>query len=187
MYMLGLMSDQQLSISSLIEHSGKYHGETEIVDCNSNSKVLRTNYKNTLTRVKKLASSLIKLNVKRGDRVGTLAWSNLSHLELYYSISGIGAVCHTINPRLFEEQIVFIINDARNKLLFVAPDFLNLIESIIDRLTSVETIIVLGNKEDISLEKNNSKKIIAYEDLLQHQSTLDTWPSFPETTTSSLC
>jgi fatty-acyl-CoA synthase len=185
--MLGLMSDQQLSISSLIEHSGKYHGETEIVDCNSNSKVLRTNYKNTLTRVKKLASSLIKLNVKRGDRVGTLAWSNLSHLELYYSISGIGAVCHTINPRLFEEQIVFIINDARNKLLFVAPDFLNLIESIIDRLTSVETIIVLGNKEDISLEKNNSKKIIAYEDLLQHQSTLDTWPSFPETTASSLC
>ena len=148
--MLGLMSDQQLLISSLIEHSGKYHGQTEIVDWDTDGKILKTNYSDTLIRVKKLANSLINLDVNLGDTIGTLAWSNLRHLELYYGVSGIGAICHTINPRLFKEQIIFIINDAKNKLLFVDLDFFDLVFYISDQIKTVKHIIILGKKNDIS-------------------------------------
>ena len=185
--MLGLMSDQQLLISSLIEHSGKYHGETQIVDCDSEGKVFKTNYRVTLLRVKKLANSLINLNVKIGDRIGTLAWSNLRHLELYYGVSGIGAICHTINPRLFKEQIIFIINDAKDKLLFVDLDFLDLIYDICDSLNTVEYIIILGHTKNIPSKIKIAKKIIFYDDLIEKSNSLKVWPLFSENTASSLC
>ncbi len=185
--MLGLMSDQQLLISSLIEHSGKYHGQTEIVDCDSAGKIHKTNYYDTLLRVKKLANSLKNLNVDLGDRIGTLAWSNLRHLELYYGISGIGAICHTINPRLFKEQIIFIINDAKNKILFVDVDFIDLVIEISNEINTVEHIIVLGKMTDISCKKIIGKKIIAYEELIKNVKPLDIWPTFSENTASSLC
>ena len=185
--MLGLMSDQQLLISSLIEHSGKYHGDTQVVDCDSEGKIFQTNYREILIKVKKLAKSLINLNVKIGDRIGTLAWSNLRHLELYYGVSGIGAICHTINPRLFKEQIIFIINDAQDKLLFVDLDFLDLIDDISDKLNTVEHIIILGNKKNIPNESKITKKIIFYDDLIENNNILEFWPSFSEKTASSLC
>ena len=185
--MLGLMSDQQLLISSLIEHSGKYHGQTEIVDCDTDGKIYKTNYSDTLIRVKKLANSLKNLNVNLGDTIGTLAWSNLRHLELYYGVSGIGAICHTINPRLFKEQIIYIINDAKNKLLFVDLDFFDLVVEISNEINTVEYIIVLGQKKDIPNTKNISKKVIAYEDLIENISALNEWPIFSEKTASSLC
>ncbi len=185
--MLGLMSDQQLLISSLIEHSGKYHGQTEIVDFDSEGKIHKTNYSDTLIRVKKLAKSLKNLDINLGDRVGTLAWSNLRHLELYYGVSGIGAICHTINPRLFKEQIIFIINDAKDKLLFVDIDFLDLIIEISSEINTVENVIVLGKKRDIPEKKHIGKKIIAYEELIENTSALDLWPTFSEKTASSLC
>ena len=181
------MSDQQLLISSLIEHSGKYHGETQIVDCDNEGKVFKTNYRETLVRIKKLANSLIDLNIKIGDRIGTLAWSNLSHLELYYGVSGIGAICHTINPRLFKEQIIFIINDAKDKLLFVDIDFLDLINDICDKLNTVEYIIILGNKTNIKHKNNITKKIIYYNDQIEKNNILESWPSFSEKIASSLC
>ena len=77
-----------------------------------------------------------------GDTIGTLAWSNLRHLELYYGVSGIGAICHTINPRLFKEQIVFIINDAKNKILFVDLDFFDLVVDISNEINSVKQIVI---------------------------------------------
>ena len=110
--MLGLMSKQNLLISSLIEHSSQYHPDTEIVHRDANEKIARTTYKKTDLRIRKLAKSLLDMGVKLGDKIGTIAWSNLRHLELYYAISGIGAICHTINPRLFKEQLIYIINDA---------------------------------------------------------------------------
>ena len=185
--MLGLMSDQQLLISSLIEHSGKYHAQTEIVESNSEGKVYKTNYLNTLIRVKKLANSLKNFNVNLGDRIGTLAWSNLRHLELYYGVSGIGAICHTINPRLFKEQIIFIINDAKDKLLFVDLDFFDLAIEISSEINSVEYIIVLCKKTDIPNKKSTFKKVIAYEDLILNVNAIDVWPTFSEKTASSLC
>ena len=114
--MKGLMSNKNLLISSLIDHSSKYHGNTEIVYKDVNGEVARKNYNEVNIRIRKLASSLQKLNVQIGDRIATMAWSNLRHFELYYAVSGIGAICHTINPRLFKEQLVFIINDAEELL-----------------------------------------------------------------------
>ena len=185
--MLGLMSEQQLLISSLIEHSGKYHGQTEISHCLSDGTIEKTNYKKTLFRIKKLARGLLKLNVKLGDKIGTLAWSNLRHFELYYGVSGLGAVCHTINPRLFKEQIIFIINDAADKLLFLDLDFAELISQISGELNTVEKIIFLCNKEEIPKKLSFKKPVLCYEELIEHEEILESWPDFSENTASSLC
>ena len=141
--MLGLMSNKNLLISSLIEHSSEYHSETEIVHRAVNDNIERTNYKKTDLRIRKLAKCLISMGVVLGDRLGTIAWSNLRHLELYYGISGIGAICHTINPRLFKEQLIFIINNAEDKFLFVDLDFKKIISEISGKLKTVKKIIFL--------------------------------------------
>ena len=108
--MQGLMSDQPLLISSLIEYAARYHGETEIVSRTTSGGEERSNYKKTHIRSKKLSQALKRLGMQIGDRIATMAWSNIRHYELYYGVSGIGSVCHTINPRLYPEQIIFIIN-----------------------------------------------------------------------------
>ena len=132
------MSNKNLLISSLIEHSYEYHGSTEIAHRLSNGKIEKTNYRETNIRTKKLAQSLINIGIKLGDTLGTIAWSNIRHLELYYGISGIGAICYTINPRLFKEQLIFIINDAKDKILFVDLDFMELISEITNNIDTVE-------------------------------------------------
>ena len=186
--MRGLMSNKNLLISSLIEHSSEYHGSTEIAHRLSNGKIEKTNYAETAIRTKKLAKSLINIGVDIGDTLGTIAWSNIRHLELYYGISGIGAVCHTINPRLFKEQLIFIINDARDKLLFVDLDFLELISDITNNINCVEKIVFLCNQEELPKQHNINQDLIAYEDLLnQSDAPLDEWPEFDESTASSLC
>ncbi len=185
--MLGLMSKQQLLISSLIEHSGKYHGETEISHCLPDGTIQKTNYKETLFRTRKLANSLLKLNVKLGDKIGTLAWSNLRHFELYYGISGLGAICHTINPRLFIEQIIFIINDAEDKVLFLELDFVDLISQISEDLHTVEKFVLLCDNKDMPKGLNFKKPVLCYEELIRHQEQLESWPEFSENTASSLC
>ena len=185
--MKGLMSNKNLLISSLIDHSSKYHGNTEIVYKDVNGEVARKNYNEVNKRIRKLASSLQKLNVQIGDRIATMAWSNLRHFELYYAVSGIGAICHTINPRLFKEQLVFIINDAENKLIFVDIDFLDLLKEIENQLPLVQSIIVLCKKEQMPEIRSFKKNIFCYEDLIATEKELENWPSFDEETASSLC
>ena len=185
--MLGLMSNKNLLISSLIEHSSEYHSNTEIVHRLSNGKIEKSNYKETNDRIRKLAKSLISMGVKLGDRLGTIAWSNLRHFELYYGISGIGAICHTINPRLFKEQLVFIINDAGDKLLFVDLDFKEIISDISDKLNTVEKIVFLCSENELLSSYNIKQEILAYENLINSNKILDQWPEFDENTASSLC
>lgn len=181
------MSNQQLLISSLIEHCGKYHGSTEISYCLSNGQVEKTNYEETLKRIKKLSKSLLNLNVKVGDKIGTLAWSNLRHFELYYGVSGIGAICHTINPRLFKEQLIFIINDAEDKLLFIDSDFIEIINQISHKLLTVEKIVILCEKEEIPGNINFKQEVLCYEELTNGNDFITNWPEFSEETASSLC
>ena len=185
--MLGLMSDEPLLISSLIEHSSRYHGKTEIVYRLSNGEVDRTNYLKTHKTIKKLANSLIEMGIKLGDRLGTLAWSNLSHLELYYGISGIGAICHTINPRLFQEQLVFIINDAEDQLLFVELDFIEIINNISNQLNTVKKVIFLCKKKELPGNIIIKQEYLSYEELLEGKGPIEKWPLFEEKTASSLC
>src|SRR6201993_704997 len=108
--MLGLMSERPLLISSIMRHAATYHGDVEIVSRTVEGLLHRYTYAAAERRSKQLAKALLRLGIGPGDRVATLAWNTSRHFELYYAISGIGAVCHTINPRLFDEQIVYIVN-----------------------------------------------------------------------------
>ena len=183
--MLGLMQDSPLLISSLIDFAATYHGDVEIVSRTVEGPLHRYTYADANVRAKKLARALGKMGVQLGDRVGTLAWNGYRHFECYYGVSGIGAVLHTINPRLFPEQIVYIANHAEDKVLFTDLTFVPLLEQIAGDLKSIEKIVIMtdrANMPDTSLEN-----VICYEELLEAEDGEFEWPNFDERTASSLC
>src|ERR1700730_3240289 len=152
--MQGLMSERPLLVSSIITHAGVYHHDTEIVSRTAERAIHRSTYAEADPRPKRLARALLRLGIKPGDRVGTLAWNTFRHFELYYGISGIGAVCHTINPRLFDEQIVYIVNHAADRLLFVDTTFLSWLERWAPTLPADSRIILMtdqGNQPQTTL------------------------------------
>src|SRR5712672_4803738 len=130
----------------LIQHAASFHGDVEIVSRTVEGATHRYTYAEAERRSRQLAHALRRLGIRPGDRVGTLAWNTYRHFELYYGISGIGAVCHTINPRLFDDQIVYIVNHAADRLLFVDTSFVPLIERLAPDLRP-ECRIVLMTEE----------------------------------------
>ena len=128
--MRGLMMDKPLLISSLIQHAEDYHGATEIVSRTVEGPIHTYTYAEAAKRARQLVNALGSLGVKPGDRIGTLAWNGYRHFETYYAVSGMGAVCHTINPRLFPPQISYIISHAEDSYLFVDLTFIPLLEGI---------------------------------------------------------
>lgn len=183
--MLGLMQDRPLLISQLLEFAATYHGDREIVTKSIEGPIHRTNYREVSKRAKKLANALGKLGVRLGDRVATLAMNTYRHIEAYYAISGIGAICHTINPRLFPEQIVYIANHAEDKYVFVDAIFMPLVEKVAPLIKSVKAWIVLTDKAH--MPKTGLANVMCYEDLIAPESDHFDWPMFDEKTASSLC
>ncbi len=183
--MLGNMQDGQLLISGLIEHAEIYHTDTEIVSRTVEGPIHRYTLKDAANRSRKLANALGKLGLQQGDVVGTLAWNTFRHFELYFGVSGIGCVVNTVNPRLFPEQLIYIINHAANKYLFVDLTFVPLVESISDSLEGIKGIIVLTDKEH--MPDTDLKNVICYEELIADEPTEYDWPVFDENTASSLC
>ena len=183
--MLGNMQDGQLLISGLIEHAEIYHTDTEIVSRTVEGPIHRYTLKDAANRSRKLANALGKLGLQQGDVVGTLAWNTFRHFELYFGVSGIGCVVNTVNPRLFPEQLTYIINHAANKYLFVDLTFVPLVESISDSLEGIKGIIVLTDKEN--MPETELKNVICYEELIADEPTEYDWPVFDENTASSLC
>ena len=183
--MLGNMQDGQLLISGLIEHAEIYHTDTEIVSRTVEGPIHRYTLKDAANRSRKLANALGKLGLQQGDVVGTLAWNTYRHFELYFGVSGIGCVVNTVNPRLFPEQLIYIINHAANKYLFVDLTFVPLVESISDSLEGIKGIIVLTDKEN--MPETELKNVICYEELIADEPTEYDWPVFDENTASSLC
>ena len=183
--MLGNMQDGQLLISGLIEHAEIYHTDTEIVSRTVEGPIHRYTLKDAAKRSRKLANALGKLGLQQGDVVGTLAWNTFRHFELYFGVSGIGCVVNTVNPRLFPEQLTYIINHAANKYLFVDLTFVPLVESISDSLEGIKGIIVLTDKEN--MPETELKNVICYEELIADEPTEYDWPVFDENTASSLC
>ena len=183
--MLGNMQDGQLLISGLIEHAEIYHTDTEIVSRTVVGPIHRYTLKDAANRSRKLANALGKLGLQQGDIVGTLAWNTFRHFELYFGVSGIGCVVNTVNPRLFPEQLIYIINHAANKYLFVDLTFVPLVESISDSLEGIKGIIVLTDKEH--MPETEIKNVICYEELIADEPTEYDWPVFDENTASSLC
>jgi 3-(methylthio)propionyl---CoA ligase len=179
--MLGLMSERPLLISGIIAHAAIYHADTEVVTRTVEGPIHRYTYADAEPRAKRLARALLRLGIKPGDRVATLAWNTHRHFELYYGISGIGAVCHTINPRLFDDQIVYIVNHAADRLLFVETSFIPLVERLLPQLPKDCRIILLG-------EAQNSLPVLAtYDTLIEAESEDFDWPEFDERTAAALC
>ena len=183
--MLGNMQDGQLLISGLIEHAEIYHTDTEVVSRTVEGPIHKYTLKDAANRSRKLANALGKLGLQQGDVVGTLAWNTFRHFELYFGVSGIGCVVNTVNPRLFPEQLIYIINHAANKYLFVDLTFVPLVESISDSLEGIKGIIVLTDKEH--MPETELKNVICYEELIADEPTEYDWPVFDENTASSLC
>jgi 3-(methylthio)propionyl---CoA ligase len=184
--MNGLMMEQPLLISSILDYAADHHGRTEMVSCTADRPAHRTTYDELRRRTRKLANALLQgLGVRQGDRIATLAWNDYRHFELYYGISGVGAVCHTINPRLFPEQIAYIVNHARDRFLFVDPMFLPLLERLEGSLGALERVVVLCDAE--RMPTGARKPMLCYETLIGGEPEEFDWPMLDEASASGLC
>lgn len=183
--MLGNMMFQPLLISSMIEHAGRYHADTEVISKNTDTSITVTNWGEIHQNSKRFANALQQLGLAQGDRVATIAWNNHRHLESWYAISGSGLVCHTINPRLFPEQLIFIINDAADRVVLFDKTFVPLIKAVKALLTSVEHFICLDAADPAVREA--IPEVQFYDDLIAGQNADFEWPIIDENSASSLC
>ena len=183
--MHGLMMDSALTINSLIEHAANFHKETEIVSRTVEGPIHRYSYGQAYLRVHQLANVLKGLGVDQGDRIGTLAWNGYRHFELYFAVSGMGAICHTINPRLFPDQIAYIINHAEDKIIFCDLTFVPVLETVADQLGSVKAVVIMTNKEN--MPETGLSNCHCYEDLMEVEAEEFDWPELDENQASSLC
>ncbi|RJG00823.1 3-(methylthio)propionyl-CoA ligase [Noviherbaspirillum sedimenti] len=184
MSLLGDMINTPLLISSLLRQAASHHRHTEIVS-RLDSGEHRTTYRDCESRSKRLAKALAKLGMVSGDRIGTLAWNDHRHLELYYGISGSGLVCHTVNPRLFADQVAYIINHGGDRLVFFDAGFLPLVESIAGQCPGVQAWVLLDQPGAPATPFQ--KNLLHYEALLAEQDDSYAWPSFDENSASMLC
>lgn len=183
--MLGLMMDKPLLISSILDHAAKYHGGTEIVSRTVEGPLHRYTYADAAVRAKKLAQALRRLGIGDGDRVATLAWNGYRHFELYYGVSGMGAVCHMVNPRLFSGQISYILNHAEDKIVFADLTFVQLLEEIAPEAASVKAFVVMT--DEANMPDTSLPNVHCYETLLAAEDGDCEWPQFDENTASSMC
>lgn len=183
--MLGLMMDKPLLISSLLDYAATYHGGTEIVSRTVEGPIHRYTYSDAEKRAKKLARALQALGVGEGDRVATLAWNGYRHYELYYGVSGMGAICHMINPRLFAAQIAYITNHAEDALIFVDLSFVPVLEQIASEAASVKGFVIMT--DEANMPETSLPNVYCYETLLDAQDDDYDWPQFDELTASSMC
>ena len=183
--MFGLMQDRPLMISDLIEFAAMNHGDEEIVSRTVEGPIHRYTYKECASRSRQLANALDKLGVKQGDILGTMAWNGYRHVEIYYAVSGMGAVCHTINPRLFPEQVIYIANHAEDTYIFTDLTFVPLFDKLAEQLPNVKGYIVMT--DEAHMPETSLPNVICYETLMSSADDDYAWPMFDERTASSLC
>jgi fatty-acyl-CoA synthase len=177
--------NQPLMISSLIRHADKNHGDTEIVSRTVEGPIHRYTYRAAHVRARRLARALSRLGVQAGDRVGTLAWNGYRHFELYYAVSGMGAVIHTINPRLFPDQITYIVNHAEDRYCFFDLTFAPLVERLAPACKSVKGWVAMTDRAHMPAIA--FPNLLCYEDLLAAENDDFDWPEFDENTAAALC
>jgi len=182
--MQGMMMNRPLMISDILTYAAEAHPKAEIVSVRTEGDVHRQTYPETLARVSQLAHALKGLGVDTGDRVATLAWNGYRHFELYYAISGTGAICHTINPRLSAEQMAYIVEHAGDKVLFVDTTFVPILEGLRDHLPESLVYVIMTDRAHMP---ENNLNALCYEELLEGQPTRIDWPEFDENTASGLC
>ncbi|MGL4574819.1 MAG: AMP-binding protein, partial [Burkholderiaceae bacterium] len=184
--MNGLMMQMPLTISALIEHAAVHHADAEIVSRGTEGVIRRSNYGQLHTRSKQVANMLAALDVQFSDRVGTLAWNTDRHMELYFGVSGSGAVLHTINPRLHPEQIAWIANHAEDQALFFDLTFLPIVEAIVPHAKTIRHYVLMTDRAHMPAE-SKIPGLKCYEELMAAASSTYTWPQFDEQHASSMC
>jgi fatty-acyl-CoA synthase len=182
----GQMMSQPLLISSIIKHADRYYGSNEIVSRRVEGDIHRYTYRDCHRRARQMANALAGLGVQMGERVATLAWNGYRHLELYYAISGSGAVLHTINPRLHPDQIAYIANHAEDQYLFFDLTFLPLVEAFAAQCKTVKGFVLMADRDRMPAD-TKIPNLQNYEDLIEANSDVFEWPLFDENSASSLC
>ena len=184
--MQGLMMDAPLLITDLIRHADRHHGETEIVSKTVEGGIHRYTYREAHTRSRRLAKALAALGAKPSDRVATLAWNGYRHFEIYYAVAGSGAVIHTINPRLFPDQIVYIANHAEDRFVFFDLTFLPLVEKLAGQLKTVKGFVLMTDRAHMP-KQSPIPNLLCYEELLEAQDDKFEWPHLDERSAACLC
>ncbi len=183
--MLGQMMTAPLLISSLIDHAATHHGETAIVSVETSGDRIRSSWGEIAANARCLGSALTKLGLEPQARCGTLAWNNRRHLEIYFGVSGAGFVCHTINPRLFPEQLTYIVDHADDRVLFLDASFVPLVARLRADLPRLAHIVLMGSRDEAAAEQIPG--LLFYDELLDTGEPGYEWPQFDENTASSLC
>ncbi|MEX0284160.1 MAG: long-chain-fatty-acid--CoA ligase [Paracoccaceae bacterium] len=179
------MMSQPLTISSLIKHAGKYHGKTPVVSVETDGSRARTTWGDVEKNARRLASALKRLGCETSDRCATIAWNNYRHLEIYFGVSGGGYVCHTINPRLFPEQLIYIMNHAADKVLFFDQTFLPAVAKLREHLTTIEHFVLMSGQDEEAAGMIDG--LLFYDDLVAAEADDYVWPDIDENLPSSLC
>ena len=183
--MRGRMMEMPLLISSLIEHAGRVHPDREIVSRTVEGPIDRSTWSTVRHRSNKLAGALTAEGIVEGDRLATLAWNTYRHLEIYYGVAGMGAICHTLNPRLHASQLIYIINHAEDRILFLDLTFVPLAEAIAEQLSSVERYVILTDRDH--MPETPLAGAVAYEDFIAEPDGDFSWPTLDETAAAALC
>jgi fatty-acyl-CoA synthase len=184
--MNGQMMQLPLLISNLLVHAERHHGDREIVSRRVEGDIHRTTYRELASRARRMAKALARLGVKTSDRVATLAWNGYRHMELYYAVSGSGAVLHTLNPRLHPDQLVWIAEHAEDQVLCFDLSFLPLVEAVAPRLKSVRHYVLMTDRAHMPAA-STVPALLCYEDLVEAASDRFEWPRIDENAASSLC
>lgn len=184
--LMGQMMYQPLLISNILCHADRHFGDVEIVSRRVEGDIHRYTYRDCHRRARQLANALASLGGKMGDRIATLAWNGYRHLELYYAVSGSGGVLHTINPRLFAEQVAYIVNHAEDQYVFFDRTFLPLIQAIAAQCPTVKGFVALCDRARMPPD-DGIPNLLCYEDLIERCSDDYDWPQFDENAASGLC
>ncbi|WP_281930276.1 long-chain fatty acid--CoA ligase [Roseibium album] len=183
--MKGMMMHRPLKIADIITFAAENYPLGELVSVRTEGDIHKTTYRETARRTAQLAHGLKSLGVAQGDRIATLAWNGYRHFELYYAISGIGAVCHTINPRLSAEQMIYIINHAQDRIIFCDTTFVPIIEKLREQLPHDLRVVIMTDRQH--MPQTSMEDVLCYEELLEGQPQDIDWPEFDENEAAGLC
>ena len=183
--MLGMMQSWPLTVDKILDHAGTRHAAREVVGRSVEGPIVRTTYGQVRDRARQVSNALLDFGVRPGDRVATLGWNTTRHLEVWYGIMGIGAVCHTLNPRLHPDQICWIINHAEDRIIFVEPGFAPMLLGKIADAPCVERLVVLT--DEAHRPEGVPDHVLAYEELIAAYGTDCAWGGFDEETACGLC
>lgn len=183
--MLGLMQNWQLTADKILDHAQVSHGSREVVTRSVEGPIVRTTYGDIHRRAKQVSNALKAEGIQLGDRVATLAWNSGRHMEAWYGAMGIGAVLHTLNPRLFPEQLIYIVNHAEDRIILTDLTFVPILEGVQDKLPTVTRYVILT--DDGHMPATKLKNAIAYESWIAGHGTSCAWGGFDENTAAGLC